>query len=91
MTKQASGLFSAIKKGWHMIRRHFSKHKGAIATAAKKHAIAVAGESGKRIRDSLVGVARRNVDHYTRKAERKIDSLATRAENHIRRYDKPRR
>ena len=102
MTKTASGLFSALKKGWHMIKRHFHKHKGAIASAAKKHASAAAkhvgsrvGEaaarSGKRMTDRIVSVAERNVDHYTSKAERKIDALATRAEKHISKYDKPRR
>ena len=102
MTKTASGLFSALKKGWHMIKRHFHKHKGAIASAAKKHASAAAkhvgsrvGEaaarSGKRMTDRIVSVAERNVDHYTSKVEKKIDALATRAEKHISKYDKPRR
>ena len=61
--------------------------------AAAKHVgsrvYEVGKKAGKQVIDRAVQVAERNMEHYTQKAEGKLQSLADKAEFHISQYDRP--
>ena len=96
LTKKASGFWGTMKKGWSWVKSKFHAHKGKIVDAAKKHG-AAAGKrlmaAGTRVASNLadkaIGVAERNLEHYTSKVEGKIQGLADKAEAHISKYDRP--
>ena len=96
LTKKASGFWSTMKKGWSWVKSKFHQHKGKIVDAAKKHGaaagrrlIAAGGRAASNLADRAIGVAESNLAHYTSKVENKISGLASRAEAHISKYDKP--
>ena len=100
LTLKASGFWSTMKKGWSWVKNKFNAHKGKIYEAAKKHGAAAvkhvggrlldAGKkAGKQAMDRAIQVAERNIEHYTSKAETKLQGLANKAEYHISQYDKP--
>ena len=102
LTKKASGFWSTMKKGWTWVKSKFNQHKGKIVEAAKKHGaaavrhvggrvVAAGRRAGQQIVDRAIQVAERNIDHYTSKAEGKLQGLADKAEYHISQYDKPKK
>ena len=102
LTKKASGFWSTMKKGWSWVKGKFNQHKGKIYEAAKKHGTAAAKhvgsrlydagkKAGKQAMDRAISVAEANIDHYTSKAETKLQGLADKAEFHISQYDKPKK
>ena len=98
LNKTGAGLWSSVKKGWSWIKSKFHKHKGKVVDAAKKHGKAIGSRlyaAGKKVGTQVVSravkIAENNVRHYTMKAEKKLQSLADRAEFKISQYDKPKK
>jgi len=96
LTKRASGFWGTMKKGWSWVKSKFHAHKGKIVEAAKKHGaaagqrlMAAGGRVASNLADKAISVAESNLNHYTSKAENKIQSLANKAEAHIAKFDKP--
>ena len=96
LNAKGSGFWDHVKKGWSWVKSKFHQHKGKVYEAAKKHGMAVGSrllEAGKKAGSQAVNraieVAERNVEHYTAKAEAKLQGLADRAEAKIASYDRP--
>ena len=96
LNAKGAGFWSSVKKGWNWVKKQFHAHKGKVVEAAKKHGaaagqrlMAAGGRAASNLADRAIGVAERNIEHYTNKAERKIQGLADKAEAHISKYDKP--
>ena len=96
LNAKGSGFWSSVKKGWSWVKSKFHAHKGKVVEAAKKHGaaagrrlMAAGGRAASNLADRAIGDAERNIEHYTNKAESKIQGLANKAEAHIAKYDRP--
>ena len=100
LNAKGAGFWNHVKKGWNWVKSKFHQHKGKVYDAAMKHGKAAAKQvggrlleagkkAGKQAMDRAIQVAERNVEHYTAKAEKKLQGMADKAEFHISQYDRP--